>query len=248
MPVQEVRVARNDARGTILAGGIALVGGAVAFLGVFSYLAARFHYPEVLDGSAQDVLPALLATGAAGRAAWALYGVLPLVFIPAGIGAFEALRERAAGPMRVGALFAFLAAVTMMLGLMRWPSVHWALASAWGAAAEGERLVLASIFDGLNLYLGNFVGEFIGELSFSVFFVLSGIALLRHQRAPRWLGWWGIATGALGLIGMWRNVTQAVDVVAEANNYLLPAWMIGFGVWLVIASRRNHLEHAPGLH
>jgi hypothetical protein len=230
---------RSEASGTIFAGGIALVGGALAFLGVFSYLAARFHYPEVLDGSAQDVLPALLSTGATGRAAWAFYGVLPLVFIPAGIGAFEALRERAAGPMRVGALFALLAAVSMMLGLMRWPSVHWELARAWDVAAEGERLVLAAVFDGLNRYLGNFVGEFLGELSFSVFFVLSGIGLLRHQRAPRWLGWWGIATGVLGLLGMWRNVTQAVNAVAEANNYLLPAWMIGFGVWLVIASRRR---------
>jgi hypothetical protein len=40
----------------------------LAFLGVFSYLAARFHYPEVLDGRAHDVLPALLATGTPGRA------------------------------------------------------------------------------------------------------------------------------------------------------------------------------------
>jgi hypothetical protein len=238
MSVQEGHMKRSEARGTILAGGIALVGGALAFLGVFWYLAARFHYPEVLDGSAQDVLPALLATGPAGRAAWALYGVLPLIFIPAGISAFEALRERAAGPMRVAALFALLAAVSMVLGLMRWPSVHWELARAWGTAAEGQRPVLAAVFDGLNRYLGNFVGEFLGELSFSVFFVLSGVGLLRHQPALRWLGWWGITTGILGLIGMWRNVTPAVDVVAEANNYLLPAWMIGFGVWLIIASRR----------
>jgi hypothetical protein len=36
---------------------------------------------------------------------------------------------------------------------------------------------------------------------------------------------------------MWRNVTPAVNAVAAANNYLLPAWMIGFGVWLVIESR-----------
>ena len=238
MSVQERPNGRSAATGTILAGGIALVAGALAFLGVFSYLADRFHYPEILDGSAQVVLPALLATGAAGRAAWALYGVLPLVFIPAGVGAFEALRERASGPMRVGLLFAFLAAITMMLGLMRWPSVHWELARTWGAAAEGDRLVLAAVFDGLNTYLGNFVGEFLGELSFSVFFVLSGVGLLRHERAPRWLGWWGIVTGVLGLIGMWRNVTPAVDPVAAANNYLLPAWMIGFGVWLVTVSRR----------
>ena len=72
MSAQEGRVAGGEARGTILAGGMALIGGALAFLGVFSYLAARFHYPEVLDGNAQDVLPALLATGAMGRAAWAL--------------------------------------------------------------------------------------------------------------------------------------------------------------------------------
>jgi len=198
---------QRDARGTILAGGIALVAGAVAFLAVFSYLAARLNYPDVLDGNAADVLPALLATGRAGRAAWALYSVLPLVFIPAGVGAFEALRERAASLLRVGALFALLAAVSMMLGLMRWPSVHWELARAWSVAGEGERLVLAAVFDGLNLYLGNFVGEFLGELSFNVFFVLSGIGVLRHERAPRWLGWWGIATGALELIGMWRMPT-----------------------------------------
>lgn len=238
MSAPEDSTSPNEARGTILAGGIALVGGAVAFLGVFSYLAARFNYPEVLDGSAADVLPALLATGAAGRTAWALYGVLPLVFLPAGVSAFEALRERAAGPMRVGVLFALLAAASMMLGLMRWPSVHWELARAWAAAGEGERIVLAATFDGLNRYLGNFVGEFLGELSFSMFFVLSGVGLLRHRRAPRWLGLWGIATGVLGLIGMWRNVTPAVSAVAAANNYLLPAWMIGFGSWLLIRSRR----------
>ncbi|MEP7314969.1 MAG: DUF4386 family protein, partial [Pseudomonadota bacterium] len=93
--------------------------------------------------------------------------------------------------------------------------------------------------DGLNSYLGNFIGEFLGELSFSVFFVLCGAGLLRQQDAPRWLGWWGIVTGVLGLVGMWRNVTANVDLVAEANNYLLPAWMIGLGVWLIVASRRR---------
>jgi hypothetical protein len=235
----------NGAGGTIVAGGIALVGGAVAFLGVFSYLAARFHYPDVLDGSARDVLPALLATGPSGRSAWAIYGVLPLVFVPAGVAAFEALKGRAAGPMRVGMLFALIAAVAMMLGLMRWPSVHWELARAWSAAGEEERTVLAATFDGLNRYLGNFIGEFVGELAFSGFFVLSGVGLLRYERAPRWLGAWGIATGVLGLIGMWRNVTPAVDAVAALNNYLLPAWMIGFGGWLVAAGRRAMRSQHP---
>jgi hypothetical protein len=63
-----------------------------------------------------------------------------------------------------------------------------------------------------------------------VFFVLSGVGLSRHPRSPRWVSWWGIATGVLGLIGMWRNVTPAIDVVAAANNYLLPARMIEYEV------------------
>jgi hypothetical protein len=70
-----VRRMRSDT--TIRAGGVALIGGALAFVGVFSFLAARFDYPEILDGSAADVLPKLLATGTAGRAVWALYGLLP---------------------------------------------------------------------------------------------------------------------------------------------------------------------------
>ncbi|MEP7313301.1 MAG: DUF4386 family protein, partial [Pseudomonadota bacterium] len=153
----------NTARFTMFAGGIALVAGALAFLGVFTYLAASFNYPDVLDGAASDVLPALLATGAGGRAAWAFYSVLPLVFIPAGVGAFEALRGRAAGFMRVAALFAFLAAVCMVLGLMRWPSMHWELALAWDTADSQQRALIAALFDGLNSYLGNFIGEFLGE-------------------------------------------------------------------------------------
>jgi hypothetical protein len=49
-------------------GGAFLIGGALAFMGVFAFLAAHLNYPEVLDGSASEVLPNLLGTGATGRA------------------------------------------------------------------------------------------------------------------------------------------------------------------------------------
>jgi hypothetical protein len=237
----ERRAPPSDTPAMILAGGIALIGGALAFMAVFSYLAGHFRYPEVLDGPAEQVLPALFATGDRGRAVWAVYSVLPLVFLPGSIAAFCALRDRAAGITRAGGFFALVAAVSMMLGLMRWPSVHWELARAWAMAGESDRLALAAVFYGLNSYLGNFVGEFLGELCLSVFFVLTGIGLLRHRQAPKVMGWWGVLTGVLGLIGMWRNVPGAmVGAVAELNNYLLPFWMIGFGAWLVFTARRLH--------
>jgi len=220
-------------RTVIRFGGFCLAGGAVAFLGVFAYLAARFHYPDVLDGPAATVLPSLLATGQQGRLVWALYAVLPLIWIPAGVAAYEALAPVRRAPMRLALVFAVVAALAMMLGLMRWPSVHWHLALAFEHAASPEQAVLAAVFDGLNTYLGNYIGEFLGEFSFSVFFLLTSIVWLQSSRPREWIGWVGLGTAVFGLVGMFRNVTSAVAPIAALNNYLLPAFMITLGVALV---------------
>jgi hypothetical protein len=178
-------------------GGIALIIGAVAFIGVFSFLAARFDYPAILDGTAADVLPRLLATGPTGRAVWALYGFLPLAF-------------------------------------------HWQLAQAYAGADEPAREVIAGVFSGLNSYLGNYIGEFLGELSVSVSFLLSALAILDPDSPlPRWMAYLGLVTAAAGLIGMFRNVTGVVAPIAEVNNYLLPLWMIVFGVGLLRVAGRT---------
>jgi hypothetical protein len=219
-------------RAVIRFGGVCLAGGAAAFVGVLAYLAARFNYPDVLDGPAATVLPSLLATGQQGRLV-AVYALLPLIWLPAGVAAYEALAPVRRGPMRLALLFAVVAALAMMLGLMRWPSVLWHLALAFEHAAPAEQGVLAAVFDGLNTYLGNYIGEFLGELSFSVFFLLTGIVWLLAPRTHKWIGWVGVGTAAFGLIGMFRNVTGAVAPIAAMNNYLLPAFMIILGVALV---------------
>jgi hypothetical protein len=48
---------------TVRMGGAALVAAARGFMGVFTYLAVRFNYPDVLDAPAAEALPALLAMG-----------------------------------------------------------------------------------------------------------------------------------------------------------------------------------------
>lgn len=209
-----------------------LAGGALAFLGVFSYLAISFNYPDVLDGPAATVLPSLLATGRQGRFVWAVYALLPLIWLPAGVAAYEALAPVGRGAMRLALLFATVSAITLMLGLMRWPSVHWELALAFERSAPAQQAVIASAFDGLNTYLGNYIGEFLGELCFNAFFLLTSIVWLASPRS-RWIGWAGVATAAFGFIGMFRNVTDVVAPVAEVNNYLLPAFMIILGVAFV---------------
>jgi uncharacterized protein DUF4386 len=178
------------------------------------------------------VLPSLLATGHEGRLIWAIYSLLPLIWLPAGVAAYEALAPVQRGAMRLALQFAVVAALAMMLGLMRWPSIHWHLALAFARAAPPEQAVLASVFDGLNTYLGNYIGEFLGELSFSAFFLLTSVVWLQTPRRPRWIGWLGLVTAASGFLGMFRNVVDSVAPVAALNNYLLPLFMIVLGVAL----------------
>lgn len=217
---------------TRLAGWL-LIAAAIAFIAVFSYLAATFGYPDVLDGKAAEVLPSLLALGSTGRAMWVLYALIPLLLIPAAVGAAAAWRDVAPNAMRAAVALGMVTAVSMLLGLARWPTVHWELAKAYAVAGPEARVAIEAIFSGLNLYLGNFIGEFLGEIALSSFFVLTAYPLLRAGGRTRWLGYTGMGVGVAGFVAALRNVTTLVAPVAEANNLLLPLWLITLGIVLV---------------
>lgn len=215
-------------------GGMSLIVGALAFVGIFSFLAASMDYPDVLDRSASEALPALLATGSTGRTIWAIYAFLPLTFILAGVSAFEAFHDFAEGRMRLAMHLATVSAFASIIGLARWPSIHWEIAKAYTSPGFQHKGALEAVFLGLNVYLGNYLGEFLGELTFNGFFLLSAItALDKGSGFPRWVARFGIIASIAGLIAMFRNVTASVSLVAEVNNYLLPLWMIVFGTALI---------------
>jgi hypothetical protein len=116
----------------------------------------------------------------------------------------------------------------MLVGLARWPTIHWELASVWAEASPDARQAIGATFAGLNLYLGTFIGEFVGEIALNGFFALTAYALLRggHRR----LAAAGLVAAALGFAAALRNVTPLVAFVAEVDNYVLPLWLIALGV------------------
>jgi hypothetical protein len=236
-----------ESRGSlaIRIGGWSLLGAAVGFIAAFSYLAARFNYPDVLDGDAATVLPRLLELGKQGRAVWAVYAFLPFLIIPGAIGARAALADRSPNMMRAALVFATIASVSMFLGLARWPSLHLELARAYPTASTAGREAIDAIFRGLNVYLGNYIGEFLGELALNGFFVTLGIASLRSAAVGRWFAVGGIIAGVVGWIAMFRNVSSLVAPVAALNNYLLPIWLITLGVVLLRWKNRATDSSAP---
>ena len=221
--------------------GAALIAASLAFVAVFSYLAATFGYPDVLDRSAAEVLPLLAQGGRSLRAVWFLYGALPLVFVFAGVASGRVLARTAPGlrPLGVGA--AVTAGVAMMAGLLRWPTIEWALAQHWNNAPASDHGALAAVFDASNLFLGNLVGEFVGEICTATWFLTLAIAWRRQGR--RTFGTVGLAAAALVAVAALRNITSVVDPIAEVNNLTLPLWLIAIGI--AFFRDQRHAPHAP---
>jgi hypothetical protein len=218
----------------MIVGGTSLVAATMLFAAVFSYLAAAFSYPAVLDRPAEDVLPALLALGTRGRIVWLVYGLIPVLLVPTALGVKEAAPATAPrlGPAIVW--LAALSALAMMTGLLRWPTLHWMLAQEWTSASPSARDVIATRFAAANLYLGNVIGEFAGELFLNGFFLTSSLALSAGRPRRRWLAFLGVAASALGWIAMLRNLTPLVAPVATLNNIVLPLWMLTLGLVLTV--------------
>ena len=102
---------------------------------------------------------------------WAIYAFLPLFLVPGAVGAYFACPS-SRSRMTLALVVASLGALAMCLGLMRWPSVHWALAEIYSQAGPETQNSLEAVFNGLNLYLGNYIGEFFGETALAAFFLL----------------------------------------------------------------------------
>jgi hypothetical protein len=214
-------------------GGLFSLLGGVAFIAVFTYLAIVFNYPDILDGDAYHVLPKIVAGGEQMRAVWVMYALLPLILIPAGLGTHAYLRNKNNSLAVAGLIFAAIAAFANMLGLMRWPSIHWTLAQSFASSTAEQQATINAIFQGLNVYLGNYIGEFLGELTMNMWFLTIGLVLIAIKGRLRYFGYFASITAVLGFIGGFRNVASGVSMVAEINNYLLPIFLIALGVLLI---------------
>ena len=89
----------------------------------------------------------------------------------------------------------------------------WALASTYAQSGAEAKISLGAIFTGLNLYLGNYIGEFLGEACLAAFFLLAGLSMLDEARFPRWLAWCGVVFALLFCVGAFRNAVPAVQTV-----------------------------------
>lgn len=224
-------------RTPLVIGGWSLLAATVLFGIEFSYLSSTFDYPMILERPASEVLPRLVSLGSTGRGVWILYGLTPLLLIPAALGVAAASRDQAPHASRAAMILATLSAFCMMGGLLRWPSLHWQLALAFVSGTAATRDSIDAIFTAANSYLGTFTGEFLGEAFLNAFFALASFALVRSRAASRWVLYAGMTVSLVGATAMLRNFTTMVAPIAAVNNAVLPLWLLTFGVVLLRVRR-----------
>src|SRR5262245_29020856 len=206
---------------TMQRAGVVLIVCSLAFVAVFIILARAFSYPEVLRWPADKALPALLAGGWKLRAVWFIYAVLPLGIVYAGAASAPLLARAGRLTRLIGVGAAVAAGFAMTTGLVRWPTAEWSLARTLETAQQAEaRRAVAASYDTLNFVFGNIIGEFCGEIFLSVWFLCVALALRAYGR--RILGAVGIAAAIVLAVAAFRNITDAVSVVAQVNNVTLP--------------------------
>jgi len=215
--------------------GATLIATSLGFVVVFGYLASNFGYPEVLRGNAGQVLPAFVAGGGKLRAVWVIYALLPAGIAVTARLVRPLLFAAGARVARLGSLAALLSAVSMTLGLARWPTLNYALGERYLVAAAAERQQLAAWFDAGNLLLGNVIGELLGEVLLSSWFIALGLALVRGARVWRFTGYFALFTAACMLLGALRNITSHVALVAAFDNTLLPVFLLTLGGVLLLS-------------
>jgi hypothetical protein len=243
--VSTAPVPRSTRRARAPLSGATYIAASSGFLVVFGWLASHFGYPDVLDAPATDVLPRLLALGAAGRTVWAVYALLPLLLLPAVVGAAAALRAqhdtpRTSAALTLAVVLQAVSSFAMTIGLARWSTLQWTFATAWETATPSVRTSIALTSDAMNAFLGNALGEFVGEST--LYGAFAALAYVVYVRRAWWLTALGALTAVAGWVGMFRNMTPSVEAVAALSNGLLPLFLIVFGAWLAWPVPRTTAE------
>ena len=132
--------------------------------------------------------------------------------------------------MRIGLLLQVIAALCTMLGLAHGSTAQWSLATSWQLADAAQRVCLAVMFDVLNVFLGNGIREFVGELTLCGSFLAFAISL--HDNGAKKVAASGAVPAVTGWIGMFRNITPSVQLAADVTSVLPPLLLIDLGIAL----------------
>jgi Domain of unknown function (DUF4386) len=213
---------------------VLLISAAVLTNVAFTVLGAVFNYPDVLKEPVDVILRSFLASQAVVSFWFTVLALSAALFAPIAIGVGRLSTSRV---MRVAVPVGIAAAAVQVIGLMRWPL----LVPGFAAAAAGNDDVATATareeFLTAHHLLGTLIGETFGYLLTSVWTLLVLVALGRT-----FTGRWFVALGAIAAVMIFVGVASplgvpVIDLINFIGYVLWSAWLVAFGVVLLVQSR-----------
>jgi hypothetical protein len=217
--------------------GASLIAVPILFNWMFASLAKQFEYPDILRQSTSVVLAKFRAGGSRLVLTWWLFAMSALLF---GVIAvlLPYLFDFSGWVIALIATLGLLAALTQVLGLIRWPFMVPHLAREAESADATKLQAIDVIFQSFNRYLGVAVGEHLGYLFTGLWTATLGGALLTlNSETP---SVWYLAFGISGLLIGALLVLCSFEFVGK-NEFagwafagkITPFVYIAWSLWLV---------------
>ena len=155
-----------------------------------------------------------------------------LLIVPYALGLYYGLRRWGESHMRVAVLFAVLAALFAALGSATDAAYAGYILPAWGEAGdEATRAILLSDAQALAWASDALFTMF--SITIAIATIAASLVMLRLS-GRYWLGvgWVGIGSGVLGIIGAFFLAAEAFEIADFISTILVFFWFVGAGVGL----------------
>lgn len=196
-------------------------------------LGQAIGWPGSLRLPAAEILPLIHAHPGAVQLGYTAYLLVSLALVPLAFALRGWMEAKGQGGWHADAL-AFLGAaagILKMLGIVRWLSAMPVLAAQHASADAAGRAMLEASFTALNAYAGA-VGELLGvQLTSGLWLLGLGTILLRTGH--RWLGAWGLASGALFLATTLRIALPEAAALQAAAVPVTLLWFAALGAMVM---------------
>jgi hypothetical protein len=207
----------------------------VAYNGLYTLLARRFDYPDILRQPTSRVLERFTAGGSRLVLIWWGFAMSAVLLAPAVVLLSTTLADADPAVLALATAIGLLAALVQFLGLVRWPFAvpHLARLAGDPATTPATHDAIDVVFQTLNRYLGVAVGEHLGYLFTGLWTALAGIALVQSDLLHPLFGIVGLVLAPLFLLGSLEFVGPFEPRGWKLAGTLVPVAYIGWSVWLL---------------
>ena len=213
--------------------GIVFILFAVAVNVPYWRLEQTFEYDEILRQSTDYVLTRFHAGGASLILTWFVFALLALLFIPVSVLLQKSLSRPDTPYLEATTLIGIFSGVLQAIGRIRWVFVVPVLACAYvdPAATDATRAAVTIVYQAIHQYGGVVIGEQLGQLLLVSWTIGAGVAMLHSPLVKPWLGWMGLATVPLWLLGQSELLATVMPQMPVLET--TPIAFIFWELWLL---------------